>query len=139
MTIMLTPSFVHTAPDGPPTEARVTEVQPTNISLAWKFPAPELRNGDIPTHSICLRVSGTTAGTCERKFIVCCRRMEYTVADLKPYTNYSFNISAGTRVGFGPPVSLFERTLQTGKCLSFIQFYYASPRRQRAKDHHEND
>ena len=39
----------------------------------------------------------------------------YTIVDLKPYTKYIVQISAGTVVGMGPHVSLENKTLQAGK------------------------
>ena len=104
--------FIHIAPDGPPIKAQATDVQPTNITLSWQPPVPELRNGNIVRYSICLLVFNISSEPCLRRFRL--RRKEYTVNELKPYTKYIFNISAGTTVGFGPHLSLIERTLQTG-------------------------
>ncbi|CAB4035256.1 phosphatidylinositol phosphatase PTPRQ-like, partial [Paramuricea clavata] len=38
---------------------------------------------------------------------------KFTVSELKPYTKYGFNISAGTVVGFGPPALVVVTTRET--------------------------
>ena len=97
------------------------------MSLSWLPPKPELRNGVIVKYTICIRVYSHNPGPCLRE-IMLERRTEYryTVVDLKPYTKYVVQISAGTVIGMGPHVSLENETLQAGKkhrirlCREFI-------------------
>ena len=110
----------HIAPDGPPIEARMTDVQASTISLSWLPPEPELRNGRIRKYAICIRIFSTFPGSCLREIILDMKntldtRIEYDVVDLKPYTKYIVDISAGTAVGFGPSVALVNETQQAGK------------------------
>ena len=107
--------FKHAVPDGPPIEARVTHVKPTILSLSWLPPEPELRNGKIINYTICIRVFSTSSpGPCLREALLG-NQTHYTATELKPYTKYTIIISAGTEIGFGPPVLVVNSTLQAGK------------------------
>ncbi|XP_028401484.1 phosphatidylinositol phosphatase PTPRQ-like [Dendronephthya gigantea] len=103
---------LQSAPDGPPNEARTTFVQATKMSLSWSPPDPELCNGIIVNYSICIRVHSSSPVPCLME-IMLDKRMDYTVTNLKPYTKYGIEISAGTEAGFGPPAMLVNTTLQT--------------------------
>ena len=43
----------------------------------------------------------------------------YEVSDLRPYTTYTFGVSAMTEAGTGPPIIVFSTTPQGGKVLCF--------------------
>jgi hypothetical protein len=42
----------------------------------------------------------------------------YEVSDLRPYTTYTFGVSAMTEAGTGPPIIVSSTTTQGGKSLS---------------------
>ena len=45
----------------------------------------------------------------------------YEVSDLRPYTTYTFSVSAVTEAGTGPPIIVSSTTPQGGKVLCFLQ------------------
>ena len=44
----------------------------------------------------------------------------YEVSDLKPYTTYTFSVSATTKAGTGPAISVSSTTLQGGEALQYV-------------------
>ena len=121
--------FSHTAPGGPPIDARTIGLSSDRLTLSWLPPDPELRNGIIIKYFICLRVVSTSPGPCLREMTHVLGRQvdpitKFTVSELKPYTKYGLNISAGTVVGFGPSASVVATTLETGNFLFLTALQY---------------
>jgi hypothetical protein len=119
--------FSHTAPGGPPIDARTIGLSSHKLTLSWLPPDPELHNGIIIKYLICLRVVSTSPGPCLREMTHVLGRQDdpitkFTVSELKPYTKYGLNISAGTVVGFGPSASVVATTLETGNFLFLTAF-----------------
>ncbi|XP_028400896.1 protein sidekick-2-like [Dendronephthya gigantea] len=100
------------APDGPPTDARATQVEAKSISLSWLLPAVELRNGWLVKSSVCVRVYNTSPGHCQQHIELEKYAVRHTVTGLKPYTKYAFEISVATKVGNSPTALVVSETLQ---------------------------
>ena len=45
----------------------------------------------------------------------------YEVSDLRPYTTYTFSVSAMTEAGAGPPIRISSATPEGGKVLLSIE------------------
>ena len=89
-------------------------IKTTNIALSWLPPDPELCNGRIINYTICILAFSTSPGPCLQEIFLG-NQTDFTVTNLKPYTQYVIKISAGTKVGFGPPALVVNTTLQAGK------------------------
>ncbi|MCG8624173.1 MAG: fibronectin type III domain-containing protein, partial [Proteobacteria bacterium] len=49
----------------------------------------------------------------------------YEVSDLRPYTTYTFNVSAMSEAGAGPPISTFSTTPQGGRVLCWTPVLFS--------------
>ena len=80
-------------------------VNSTSIELSWVRPATP--NGEITTYVIFYAAvdSNESINTIDTMF---------TVQGLNEYTDYTFTVSAATRVGVGPAAEDSERTLEDG-------------------------
>ena len=102
-----------TVPSGTPGELLVSHSLLTSGQLSWT-PVPEdKQNGTITGYTVQvvgpgstqeIPVMGGNATSCE-------------VSDLRPYTTYTFSVSAMTEAGTGPPIIVSSTTPQGGEIL----------------------
>lgn len=97
-------------PDDAPGSFRVNTITSTTCNLMWS--RPSVPNGDLIHYTISYN---STSGT-EARVTVDGDRTDTVVTGLHPYTYYSFNVSASTRVGNGPSASIALRTEEDSKC-----------------------
>ena len=105
-----------TVPSGTPGELLVSHSLPTSAQLSWT-PVPEDKQNDtIISYTVQV----------EEKELYFDQRMipvmdgnatSYEVSDLRPYTAYTFGVSAMTEAGTGPPIIVSSTTPQGGKVL----------------------
>ena len=116
------------APSGSPKWLTVGCNLPTSVQLSWGAVPEDQQNGEITGYSIQVEGPGTTrsiqiATTVSDWTRILYRPLslmedEYTsekVCDLKPSTEYTFNVSATTKAGSGPAISVSFVTPQEGK------------------------
>ena len=105
-------------PSGAPGELLVSHSHPTSAQLSWT-PVPEDKQNDtIIGYTIHVQVE-------ERPFVHDKRMIPVMdgnatsceVSNLKPYTTYTFGVSAMTEAGAGPPIITTSTTAQGGKVL----------------------
>ena len=70
-------------------------------------------NGILTKYSVCIRRQSFTS--CTTKVTVPFTQTSYTFTGLKPYVQYTIEISAGTKVGYGPRAKITQRTRESGK------------------------
>ena len=115
---------MHTVSDAPG-ELKVSHSLPTSAQLSWT-PVPEDKQTDTITGYIIL-VEGPYSYSYSK---VKEKRIEFPVMDgnatsfevsnLKPYTTYTFSVSAITKIGTGLAKSVSSTTPQGGKVIYFM-------------------
>ena len=95
-------------PSGTPGELHVSHSLPTSAQLSWT-PVPEDKQNDTIT-GYTIQIEGPDS---TREISV--TDTYYEVSDLRPYTTYTFSVSAMTEAGTGPPISISSATPQGGK------------------------
>lgn len=100
--------FLYTVPSGPAVNLAAMPTSSTSIALSWDPPLLHERNGVITSYTITLTSDGNATTFTARDTV-------FTIFDLRPFTSYTFNISASTRVGSGPVSgAVTETTLEDG-------------------------
>ena len=79
---------------------------PSTFNITFHWLPPSIPNGVIIQYN--LTVHNINTGT-TTKYIINSTD-HYTVGDFKPYQKYNASLSAGTKIGYGPPVFLSGRT-----------------------------
>ena len=117
---MYEPSSKHTSsvtvPTGTPIELSVSHSLPTSAQLSWT-PVPEDKQNDIITGYTVL-VEGPDS-TREIQ-VMDGNATSYEVSDLRPYTTYTFSVSAVTKAGPGQAIIASSTTPQGGEILCFL-------------------
>ena len=101
-----------TVPSGTPGELFVSHSLPASAQLSWT-PVPE--NDTITGYLV--QVEGPDS-TLEIP-VMDGNTTSYEVSDLRPYTTYTFSVSAMTEAGAGPSIRISSTTPQGGKLLKF--------------------
>ena len=107
------PSIKHPpiVPSGTPGELLVSHTLPTSVQLSWT-PVPEdLQNGNITGYTVQVEGPDST----QEIPVMHGNATSYEVSGLKPYTTYTFSVSAMTEAGIGPAISTSSATPQGGK------------------------
>ena len=95
----------------------------TSIYVSWSVPIPDDINGVLTHYTV--TYYGEEIDTTVRIIQVNTSShedMNLTLTDLEEYTIYSVNVSVYTKVGRGPDVLAYQRTLQDGEYSSFFLF-----------------
>lgn len=101
-------------PSGPPVNFTAMAISSTSIVLKWKPPLIHKQNGIITGYTISQLMAGniSTYSTPDLMF---------TVMDLRPFTSYTYSITAFTVVGSGPSSStVTDITLEDGNTVISI-------------------
>ena len=102
---------MHTVPSGTPGELFVSHSLPTSAQLSWT-PVPEDKQNDIIT-GYTVQVVGP--GSTQEIPVMDGNATSFEVSNLRPYTSYTFSVSAVTEAGTGPAISASSTTPQGGK------------------------
>ena len=113
------PSLICTVPSGTPGKLLVSHSLPTSAQLSWT-PVPEDKQNDTITGYI-VRVEGPDST--QEIPVMDGNATSYKVSKLRPYTTYTFSVSAMTEAGAGPPIIVSSTTPQGGK-VNFILDQY---------------
>jgi hypothetical protein len=100
-----------TIPTGTPGELLVSHSLPTSAQLSWT-PVPEDKQNDTITGFI-VQVEGPDS--IQEIPVMDRNATSYEVSDLRPYTTYTFSVSAMTEAGTGPAIRISSATPQGGK------------------------
>ena len=100
-----------TVPSGTPGELFISHSLPTSAQLSWT-PVPEDKHNDTITGYI-VQVEGSDST--QKIPVMDGSATSYEASDLRPYTTYTFGVSAMTEAGTGPPISISCTTPQGGK------------------------
>ena len=100
-----------TVPSGTPGELLVSHSHPTSAQLSWT-PVPEDKQNDTIT-GYTVHVRGP--GSIQKIPVMDGNATSYEVSYLRPYTTYTFSVSAITEAGAGPPIIVSSTTPQGGK------------------------
>ena len=93
----------------------------TSIYVSWSVPIPDDINGVLTHYTV--TYYGEEIDTTVRIIQVNTSShedMNLTLTNLEEYTIYSVNVSVYTKVGRGPDVLVYQRTLQDGEYFSFL-------------------
>jgi hypothetical protein len=97
-----------TVPSGTPGELLVSHSLPTSAQLSWT-PVPD----DKTIIGYTVQVAGPDS---TREIpVMDGNATSYEVPDLRPYTTYTFSVSAMTEAGTGPPIIVCSTTPQEGE------------------------
>ena len=100
-----------TVPSGTPGELYVSYSLPTSAQLSWT-PVPEDKQNDTITgYTVHIKGPDST----QEIPVMDGNATSYEVSDLRPYTTYTFGVSAMTEAGAGPPISISSTAPQGGK------------------------
>ena len=91
--------------------------------MSWSVPIPDDINGVLTHYTV--TYYGEEIDTTVRIIQVNTSShedMNLTLTDLEEYTMYSVNVSVYTKVGRGPDVLVYQRTLQDGLFIYIICF-----------------
>ena len=94
-----------------PGELLVRHSHPTSALLSWT-PVPEDKQNDTIT-GYTVQVEGSDSA--REVPVMDGKATSYEVSDLKPYTTYTFSVSAMTEAGAGPLISISSTTPRGGK------------------------
>ena len=99
------------APSGPPTNVAEESATNTSVTLSWNKPLCEERNGNITGYEYSLLVKKTSSLLVDDMMT---SKTTLTFDNLTPISEYVFIISAKTKVGNGPSVTVDVATLDSG-------------------------
>ena len=100
-----------TVPSGTPGELLVSHSLSTLAQLSWT-PVPEDKQNDTITGYI-VQVVGPDS--MQEIPVMNGNTTSYEVSGLRPYTTYTFSVSAITKAGAGPPIIISSTTSPGGK------------------------
>ena len=103
----------HTVPIGMPGELFVSHNLPTSAQLSWT-PVPKDKQNDIII-GYTVQVVGSDPIEKREIPVMDGNATSYEVSDLRPYTEYTFSVSAMTEAGTGPAITVSSTTPQGGK------------------------
>ena len=109
---------MHTVSDAPG-ELKVSHSRPTSAQLSWT-PIPEDKQNDTIT-GYTVQIEGPDS--IQEIPVMDGNATACEVSDLKPYTTYTFSISAVTKVGIGLAKSVSSSTPQGGEVLKLYIYY----------------
>ncbi|XP_046851042.1 uncharacterized protein LOC124444464 [Xenia sp. Carnegie-2017] len=108
---VLTTRTLEAEPSGAPRNLNVVSYTKNLIKTTWSSPDSSLHNGILTKYSVCIRQQSMTS--CTPKVIVPFTKTSYTFTGLKPYVQYTIEISAATKVGYGPGANITQRTRES--------------------------
>lgn len=82
----------------------------TSVTLFWNLPDLFYQNGNITRHRI-TTTTNPNQPISVRETIYIGRETTVKINELNIYTIYTFTVSAGTAIGFGPDATVIKRTL----------------------------
>ena len=106
---------MYTAPSGKPGELCVHHRTPASAQLSWTPVPKDQQNGIITGYTV--QVEGPDS-TREIPMMDGNATL-YEVSDLRPYTTYTFSVSAVTKAGTGPAISVSSTTPANGEFVLF--------------------
>ena len=109
--------FNSSAPSGPPTNFSATVIDSRSIFLSWEPPVADQQNGILRHYFISL-VSDAGAETRN----ITSSQQSLTVTGLRPNTEYSCTVRAGT-IRIGPPTAALLRTTFENGMLHTVNVY----------------
>ncbi|KAF7228072.1 cell adhesion molecule DSCAML1 isoform X1 [Nothobranchius furzeri] len=91
-------------PEGPPFDVQLQALSSDSISVTWKPPKTDLRNGVLRSYTISYREDeGNQFKRWQHVSVTATREVEsFTLTNLKPSTWYSVRLQAKTSAGTGP-------------------------------------
>ena len=101
-------------PSGPPFLIMAQDVTTTTLKLLWTPPEERHRCGIITKYSVCYQNSALRTN-CRNITEINKDQLSYVISDLLPNTEYLLQVKAATKVGWGIPGAIYERTLSSGK------------------------
>ena len=106
-------THTHTVPIGTPKELFVSHDLPTSAQVSWT-PVPKDKQNDIII-GYTVQVVGHDPIEKREIPVMDGNATSYEVSDLRPYTEYTFSVSAMTEAGTGPAITVSSTTPQGGK------------------------
>ena len=97
----------------------VVSVTSRSASLQWDPPLPDEWNGEIIHYSI--NVTSVDTG---ENFEVFSETTTVRLDDLKPFTVYVCAVAAGTSIGTGPSISVYDLTTLEDGMLNIVSTEY---------------
>ena len=112
---------MHTVP-GAPGEFKVSHSLPTSAQLSWT-PVPEDKQNDTITgYTVTVQVEGPYSRRNKKEIpAMDANATSFEVSNLKPYTRYTFSVSALTKIGTGLAKSVSSITPEGGEVLNIIR------------------
>ena len=113
---IISSEHIPTVPSGTPGGLLISHCLPTSVQLSWT-PLPEDKLNDTITGYL-VQVEGPDF---MREIpVMDGHATSYEVSDLRPYTTYTFSVSAVTEAGTKSPISVSSTTIANGEILCFL-------------------
>ncbi len=101
---------IRVAPSAAPQDVEAAVESARVVRLSWRPPPPFNRNGELRLYTVRYRRRGSGDEDMEEEVdeeekVVTTMDTELRLASLRPFSVYSFRVSASTRVGEGPYTS----------------------------------
>ena len=109
------------APSGAPTSIRSTSESSTSISIVWERVACDLRNGEIDGYNVTYYPKDNESDTNIDKVVTTVHGVTendrtFVASELQSLTNYTFEVLAFNRHGYGPAANAtFQTSVSEGK------------------------
>ena len=108
--------FCSFAAPSPPHNLKATVLSAWKINLTWLEPAR--KNGEILGYDVVVRDESRNVP--KRYHNV--KETKFEAADLKPFTNYTFSVTARGSGGVSETVTIRDQTFTSSEC-DFIRFF----------------
>ena len=103
----------NSAPSGSPGELRVNHRLPTTAELSWTPVPRDRQNGVITGYTV--QVMGANSTSRQEIAVKEANATSVEISNLTPFTSYNFSISAKTKAGSGPVITISSRSPEAGK------------------------
>ena len=113
-------TFFSQAPSGPPLSVAFTSRTKNSLSVSWKAPDEDVRNGNLTGYQVCYSDQRNLENP---SCIATNTTLSYTINNLQQTTKYFVTVSAGTSAGFGTKSLEINKTTNGGEYISFNNPY----------------
>ena len=106
-------------------DIRVFSLETNAVQIEWKPVPPEYRNGEVTGYRV--HYGDVNVMSRSNRMVSSSRETSLKISDLKPNTNYSFQILAFTGKGDGPSSANYFAITGPGTSLFYMEYFLSSP------------
>ena len=113
--------FTNPAPSVAPSEVNVSHRLPTTAEVSWSPLPKNEQNGVIIGYTVIVIKDDSQS---EPPLQLDTATNSTTISNLKPFTSYTFKISAMTKAGSGPAATISSTTPEAGTCVNGTSYKF---------------